>query len=430
MWRGSDNALSLTPSVAIDNLEVIRGPMSTLYGADTMGGVINVITRKHNGVAEGAMSVEGQYNQGDNGGNGQVYGLYFSTPVSDSISYTVYGNYLDVNESLYSWQPGFTKHRAQENYNLVNNFDLSIHDQHDLGLEIQLSREDQFGASMFRGRAFEQERQLQKYMLNYEYSSYFMLLDANFYYSNFDVTYDVSTSDITEQNFGGDLQASFFVGDHSITVGAEARQADINNIGITRGSTGRATTAAYMETNLELSEPTTLTLGGRFDQDSLFGSEFTYRGYITQGLNDLLNLKAGVGTAFKAPSIAQVLQTYTAPASGPVCPVSPAICNVYGNPELKAETGTFSELGVYYANGLTFANATLFSNRVEDIIHKVERTNSSGGYYTFSNVDKAELRGLELNVEHQYEQVNMDVSYTYLDAIDTHREATGGYISS
>ena len=36
----------LPPLEAIERIEVVRGPMSSLYGSDAMGGVINVITRK------------------------------------------------------------------------------------------------------------------------------------------------------------------------------------------------------------------------------------------------------------------------------------------------------------------------------------------------------------------------------------------------
>ncbi|WP_372761352.1 TonB-dependent receptor plug domain-containing protein [Pseudoalteromonas sp.] len=418
LWRGSDNALSQTPSVAVDRIEVIRGPMSTLYGADTIGGVVNVISRKHNGSAEAAVSVESQYNQGDESGNGQIYGLYFSTPISDAISYTVYGNYLDIQESFYDAHPDSTKRRSQQNYNLVNTVDFQLNEQHALDLELQLSNEQQLGTSMFRGRAYQQDRTLQRYTLGYGYQSSAVNVKSHVYYSDFDVAYNIATSDIVEQNYGADIQAAFFVDQHTITVGAETHDAQIENTHIAGGSTDRNSAAAFIEASLAVGNATNLTLGGRVDRDSLFDSEFTYRGYITHTLNDNWHIKTGVSSAFKAPTMAQISPSYSAPASGPACPGRPARCSVYGNPELSAETGTFTEFGVYYANDTRSVNATLFNNQVDDIIKMVTQPNGRDGYYSFVNVDKAKLKGLELAAKQQFSLFDIDLAYTYLDAKD------------
>src|SRR5690606_37927879 len=46
----------IPPLEAVERIEVVRGPMSTLYGSDAMGGVINIITRKTGGEWAGALT--------------------------------------------------------------------------------------------------------------------------------------------------------------------------------------------------------------------------------------------------------------------------------------------------------------------------------------------------------------------------------------
>src|SRR5690606_6385884 len=49
----------IPPLAAIERIEIVRGPMSSLYGSDAMGGVINIITKKADQVWSGSVTVEG-----------------------------------------------------------------------------------------------------------------------------------------------------------------------------------------------------------------------------------------------------------------------------------------------------------------------------------------------------------------------------------
>src|SRR5690606_37758295 len=56
---GESNNNFIPPICAIERIEVIRGPMSTLYGSDAMGGVINIITKKDNDEWSGSVTLSG-----------------------------------------------------------------------------------------------------------------------------------------------------------------------------------------------------------------------------------------------------------------------------------------------------------------------------------------------------------------------------------
>ncbi len=53
---GGNQFNHIPPQDAIERIEVIRGPASTLYGADALGGVINVITKRHSDEWSGGAS--------------------------------------------------------------------------------------------------------------------------------------------------------------------------------------------------------------------------------------------------------------------------------------------------------------------------------------------------------------------------------------
>lgn len=58
VFRHNDYDLSWVPAEAIERIEVVRGPMSSLYGSDALGGVVNIITRKVGKEWHGSLSAD------------------------------------------------------------------------------------------------------------------------------------------------------------------------------------------------------------------------------------------------------------------------------------------------------------------------------------------------------------------------------------
>lgn len=75
---GNDFDLSSIPMAAIERIEVIRGPVSSLYGADALGGVVNVILRQAKETPEAALGYTHTMPTKGDGGNGNRGSAYVS----------------------------------------------------------------------------------------------------------------------------------------------------------------------------------------------------------------------------------------------------------------------------------------------------------------------------------------------------------------
>lgn len=119
----------LSPDM-IERIEVVRGPMSSLYGSDAMGGVINIITRKIG--TEWGGSVTYNYSKPDSKtrGNTTQMGGLFSGPLTDNLGLRVGANVTDrESDRGRSQTPG----NKAENANALLNW--AINGDHMLGFE-------------------------------------------------------------------------------------------------------------------------------------------------------------------------------------------------------------------------------------------------------------------------------------------------------
>ncbi|WP_369038280.1 TonB-dependent receptor domain-containing protein [Stenotrophomonas maltophilia] len=148
----------LPPLDAIERIEVVRGPMSTLYGSDAMGGVINIITRRNQDSWHGALTQGFTVQQDDQFGDARTTDLYLSGPlVKDRIGLAVRGSYYDAKASNPEWEAltlpdgslwersigfgGGGKSVANTNWNSGVRLNLHVNDDHELWLDYDVSRQ-------------------------------------------------------------------------------------------------------------------------------------------------------------------------------------------------------------------------------------------------------------------------------------------------
>ena len=128
----------LPPMAAIERIEVIRGPASTLYGTDAMGGVINIITKKvsdeWSGTVELGTVIQDQGNSGDiKNGSAYLAGPLISNKL---------GMQLGVNKSKREEDNYVGGFRGTDVESLNSRLTYLINDDHDLEFEANFMKQE------------------------------------------------------------------------------------------------------------------------------------------------------------------------------------------------------------------------------------------------------------------------------------------------
>ena len=388
-----DAALSRIALSQIERIEILRGPASSLYGADAMGGVIQIFTRQ----GDGTTRFDATVGFGSDRSSSTSVGVSAGT---DKISYSLQAGYSDVDGLSAIRNPANSSYNSDKdgyrNRNFVGNVVFRPAPGQEIGLNL-----------------------LQSNGIN-KYDSYPSL-------SNYENSQDVSTYALHSRNRLNSIWTStvrlgrsiddgtnFINGKPSDVYRTEQDQLSWQNDLIL--PVGQALLAAeYLKQNLSsstafsTSERTIRSLlagwhgnigkhrlqfNMRHDSNSQFGEKTTGLGAYGYQLTPDWRAHISYGTAYRAPNFNEMYF----PDSG----------FGGGNSKLTPELATNREAGLNWERGTHHFSAVYFNNHIKDLI--------SG--WPAININQATLSGSTFSYDAHLNEWGVGVSGDFLHAID------------
>lgn len=420
----NDFDLASIPMAAIERIEVIRGPMSSLYGADAMGGVINVILRQPSNTTEAGVAYTYEHPTEGESGDNHTASSYISGAL---IEDTLLGNLIVEGSDQAPWTSDQTVYsntdalEKRQNNSALGTLSWLIDDRQTVDLDMSYRSDDRKATWNNSGVSFPTNiQEMERWTLGLSHTGNWDAFDTRVRYYHEDVdlmddseimtTLRGKKGDVQQTNDTVDGQISTLLGSHRLTVGGELRRTELEHNQNLGSSVEVDQQAVYLQDEFSLGA-LDITLGGRWDEHDSFDGEFSPRVYGVYNLSENWVIKGGAGKAFKAPSIYQLDDSYSVLACR-------GLCRLVGNPDLKPETSTSYELGTLYQGERLEAGIMFFDNEIEDMIYTDSwRAGYRPSVMTYTNVDEARVKGYELQGRYAFnDAVGLRANYTYVDS--------------
>ena len=413
----------------VEQIEIVKGSYSVLYGSDAMGGVVNIITKKGGAIPEGHVSVEsGSFgyrkfsgNFTGNSGTKLTYGLGYSRQEQTKDYRIGQKNLLKISDvdklildkasygdAMDNSQYEMNAANAFVNYDISKQWKISAEGAYTFAYDVETAG-NYWGTY---GQSKKDVNRLNLYVTleqnnaknHFRFSPYYTNDQNPNYSDNTDKGFISFKSTVKESGY--QLQDNYKLGNFDVLVGTDLKVYDyVSNRFSAIGTpadpykpnnkftnVAAFTQLAYSVKNLNLNA------GVRYDH-------FTYHIDANDGLKApeanadyntvnpsvgaqyqfLKNFKAhsSFGTAFSVPDAFKVAGKYTVSGKSYV-----------GNPDLDPEKSRTTDFGIGYSSAKNSLRLDVsYFQTLHD--HKIVEEKLASGEYTYANANKSTMKGIE-----------------------------------
>lgn len=391
------------PLGAIERIEIVYGPLTTLYGADAIGGVIQIFTRKGDGAPAATASV----GAGSNATRQADAAIHGGTDGPNAVSYAFGAGYEDA-DGFSSTRPGASGYNADEDgyrrRHANGRVSMALAPGHEVGAQFLVSRlYSQYDASNSGAFDVHSDNDLNTaavYMRNRilpNWHSTVQFARSEDKSGNFSNATPSGASQIDTEQDEFTWQNDIAVGQDTLQLLYTHRKEEVDSMRRSRITNSYA--AAYSARRGQH----LVDVSARHDR-SVYGSRNTGTAGYGYDFGNGLRATASVGTSFRAPTFNELY--------------FPG----YGLETNKPEKGRNREVGLRYDGNSYQLDATYFHNRLTDMIVSStpcpDGINRSCAY----NVNEGQLEGFSLAGSTRLMDVDLRATFDWQDPRD---ETTG-----
>ena len=462
----------------IERIEIVKGSMSTLYGSDAIGGVINIITKKVDKNVSTLDLKYGSNGDGDavnknvnftNAGSVDKLRYKINTSIDDTTPYKVNKSYTQqaINPSSGADLNGNSLDNISGNYDVTykdeatvktigTRLEYDFSDNFTAGLDLSYFTEDREGQYLGNASATsgglitntpvnseDKNRRIDissdfKYLINDDLSMNTKVYRSYYKKRNYTdpLTFDGATNtkfsaNVTIDTLESDL--TYILNDSNIiTTGLEYRKEtrDSGAINPDASSSEFITKVVnykslFIQDEIEISDTLNAIVGTRYDNISNADNKITLQAGLVKEIAEDTSIRANYAQGYRTPDIAElyVVSMYYKGAKRYGSEVINTIKTE--SYDLKPEQSQTFELSLSNKYENLSSVFTIFNNKVKDKIDLVSYNDSSSStkYYTSENIDQVDIKGAEVSFDYDLNKdIDLGLNATYLKTED---ESTG-----